>query len=352
MAELESRTPEQLLRQERARLRLLLERLPAHVVTVTRDLRIEFANSHALTLLGLPRVEEEEEEEELPEPWSDFSLRDVARELFEVETPDLEWSVTPAGQDRSYMVTGIPAHGLDTVVIVIRDVTESERLIRAEREFIGNAAHQLRTPLAAIVSAVDVLQLGAKEVPVERDRFLAHLERETGRLVRLVGALLTLARAQTLGEQARTELVKVRPLLEEVFSSLHTPDHADIDCRCEEGLIAITNRELMQQALANLCENALRYTSNGRIEVTARAIEGDLVLIDVVDTGPGLPPELRERVQERFVRGSLSSTGFGLGLAIASQAVDAVGGGLEFDSAPGSGTTARVTLPAARAVTV
>jgi two-component system sensor histidine kinase VicK len=331
-------------------LKLLFERLDLSVITVTRDLRIEFANSSALLLLLL-LPERPAGGQDLPELWPELSLTKLAAELFKPGASPGEWHVAPQDSDSRYLVRGIPALGLDTVVIVIRDVTESERLIEAEREFISNAAHELRTPLAAIVSAIDVLELGAKEVPVERDRFLEHIGREADRLVRLTASLLALARAQTLGERVRTELLELKPLLEEVIESVCTEADLRVALTCPEGLVAIANRELTLQALENLCANALRYTSEGRIDIKAREVEGNAVLIDIIDTGPGIPSELRGRVLHRFVRGGDGSTGFGLGLAIASQAVDAIGGTLELDSEPGRGTTARVTLPAARLLT-
>ena len=89
------------------------------------------------------------------------------------------------------------------MLIVLDDLTEQERRELAEREFVTNAAHELRTPLTTIIGAVEVLQAGAKDDPVERDRFLAHIEREAERLARLARALLTLARAHAGQERPR-----------------------------------------------------------------------------------------------------------------------------------------------------
>ena len=99
-------------------------------------------------------------------------------------------------ENHAYGVVGIPSQpDTDWALLVIDDLTEQERRELAEREFVSNAAHELRTPLTTIIGAVEVLQAGAKEDPVERDRFLAHIERESGRLARLARAMLTLARA-------------------------------------------------------------------------------------------------------------------------------------------------------------
>ena len=95
----------------------------------------------------------------------------------------------------------------ESVMIVLDDLTEQERRELAEREFVSNAAHELRTPLTTIIGAIEVLQSGAKENPHERDRFLAHIEREAERLARLARALLTLARAHAGQERPRLDAV-------------------------------------------------------------------------------------------------------------------------------------------------
>jgi Signal transduction histidine kinase len=106
------------------------------------------------------------------------------------------------------------------VLIVLDDLTEQGRRELAEREFVANAAHELRTPLTTIIGAVEVLQAGAKDDPLERDRFLAHIERESARLARLARALLTLARAHAGQERPRSEPIALRPLLQEVADDL------------------------------------------------------------------------------------------------------------------------------------
>src|SRR3954469_4466819 len=175
---------------ERDRLRILLERLHEGVVTVDEDLVVQFANAEAQRVLGT-RVQAGDP---LPEPWTAFSLREFAESLFETDAGLAQAHLRP-DDEQALALVGIPAAEGDTVLIVLDDLTEQERRELAEREFVTNAAHELRTPLTTIIGAVDVLQSGAKDDPVERDRFLAHIERESGRLARLARAMLTLARA-------------------------------------------------------------------------------------------------------------------------------------------------------------
>src|SRR5207253_9746703 len=140
------------------------------------------------------------------------------------------------------------------------DVSEREQRQRVEREFIDNAAHELRTPLAAITSAIERLQAGAREVPEKRDRFLDHIQRESTRLNRLASSLLVLARAQTREEDPRLEEITLRELLEELVGGLELKQGVELVLDCPPDLVARSNRDLLEHALLNLATNAARPT--------------------------------------------------------------------------------------------
>lgn len=249
-------------------------------------------------------------------------------------------STTPVRDDEGTVIAA---------VALFDDVTERTRHLRAEREFVANAAHELRTPLASILSSVEVLQAGAKERPAERDLFLAHIEREAQLLTRLGRALLIIARAQTRTERPRLEIVPVRPLLKEIAAATRPGEQVKVTVRCSATLAALTSRELIEQAVLNLALNAARYTPTGSIALGGRSERGTAV-IEVKDTGPGMSDAERARVFDRFYRAGEPGEGYGLGLSIARQAVEAVDGTLELESAAGRGTTARIRLPLARLV--
>ena len=220
----------------------------------------------------------------------------------------------------------------------------STRLESAERQFITNAAHELQSPLTAIVSAIEVLQAGAKETP-DRDVFLAHIEHASARLARLARALLVLARAQSGAESPKTELVALEPLLSDVASWVQTADGIVVEVSCSPEAAVLTNRELVEQAVFNVAENAGKYTTSGRIELAAGIDDGH-VEISIADTGPGIPDAEQARVFDRFYRGEAAgSEGSGLGLAIARAAADALGGDVELESKVGEGTVVRFRLP-------
>jgi signal transduction histidine kinase/HAMP domain-containing protein len=325
---------------ERDRLRLLLERLHEGVVTVDQHLAVHFANTEARRLLGGRLAEGDQ----LPDPWEGFSLRAFVQGLFDADASLAQAHVRP-DEERAIGLVGIPSQPEgDTVLIVLEDLTEEERRELAAREFVANAAHELRTPLTTIIGAVEVLQAGAKEHPEERDRFLDHIEREAGRLARLAHALLALARARAGDEQPRQEPTALEPLLREVAADLHPRDGVEVEVDCAPDLAVVVNSDLLEQALRNLGENAAKYTSSGR--VVLRAYEtGRFVRIEVEDTGVGMDGGMQRHVFDRFYRGrDHDPEGFGLGLAIVSQAVRTLDGRIELDSAPGEGTRVRIVL--------
>jgi signal transduction histidine kinase len=223
-------------------------------------------------------------------------------------------------------------------------VSRARRQESPEEQFVTNAAHELQSPLTAIVSAVEVLQAGAKDTP-ERDVFLDHIEQAAARLVRLSRALLVLSRVQTGMEAPRTELVALEPLLSDVAARVSTREGVDLAVSCPPDAAVVTNRDLVDHAVFNVVTNAINYTANGRIELSARLAEG-AAEISVSDTGPGIPEAEQERVFERFYRGEAGTDyGSGLGLAIARAAIEAVGGVVELESDVGTGTTVRFRFP-------
>jgi len=325
---------------ERDRLRMLLERLHEGVVTVDVELVVQFANAEARRLLGGRLAEGDA----LPDPWLGFSLREFAERLFDPNASLAQAHVTP-DDERALAVVGIPAQPEgDTVLIVLDDLSEQERRELAEREFVSNAAHELRTPLTTIIGAVEVLQAGAKDDPAERDRFLAHIEREAERLARLARALLTLARAHAGQERPRSEPVALQSLLQEVADALRPPAGVVVSVECPPDLGAIVNRDLLDQVLRNLGENAAKHTQEGRVVLRAYAT-GNGLRVEVEDTGVGMTSDTQRHVFDRFYRGQdRDAEGFGLGLAIVRQTVRSLDGRIELDSAPGKGTCVRIVL--------
>jgi two-component system, OmpR family, phosphate regulon sensor histidine kinase PhoR len=254
--------------------------------------------------------------------------------------------------DRVYAVGArkLPAEG--AVLAVVRDRTEELRREIAEREFVSNAAHELRNPIAGISGAIEVLRGGAKDDPDAREHFLDRLAEDTDRVSRLTESLLTLARMEAVGEGGGAAL-DVGITMSEAAQAVNPPDGITLEVDANSELVAQGDPVLLRQVLIGLLTNAFKNTPPpGAVTLRARRSDRgeEEILIEVEDTGTGIEPEEVDRVFERFYRGSgaLEQEGFGLGLSIAKRMVDVMGGEIGVSSELGTGSTFWVRLPAAR----
>jgi len=264
--------------------------------------------------------------------------------------------VTGSVRTRSYAATAAPVRsGRSTTgaVMVLHDITEIRRLERARRDFVANVSHEFRTPLAAIQGFAETLLEGALEDREDGRRFVRIIHAHALRLGRLTGDLLKLARIEAERLSLETSPVAVSRILDPSLET--TRMEAD-----RKGLVLEADYapdlppvpgdvRLLQEAVQNLLDNAVRYTPpGGRIRVHAEAVRGE-VLLSVSDTGVGIPRADQQRVFERFYRAdaarSRESGGTGLGLAIAKHLVEAHGGRIRVESELGRGSTFTVSLP-------
>ena len=256
----------------------------------------------------------------------------------------------PVG-DRVYAISAreLPTEG--SALMVVRDRTEELRREIAEREFVSNAAHELRNPIAGLSGAIEVLRAGAKDDPAAREHFLARLAADTERVTRLTAALLTLARVEAVGEGGSRDPIDVAISVEEAAQSVTPREGVDLEFDLEPDLAAEGDSVLLRQVLVGLLTNAFKNTpEGGAVTLRARRAGEEEVLIEVADTGAGIASEDIDRIFERFYRGSgtLQQEGFGLGLPIARRMVDVMGGDIGVDSELGVGSTFWVRLRAAK----
>lgn len=214
-----------------------------------------------------------------------------------------------------------------------------------QRQFLQDAAHQLRTPLAGLQMQIELLENHPADATL-----LARLKQSVARVTRLANQLLALARAESGGTlMLSASEVRLAELIDDMIEEwLEKADARSIDLGISREPVSIHgDPTLLRELLANLMDNALRYTTEGgqvslRCEVVDNALE-----LDVSDTGPGIPPNCREAVFERFYRlPDTSLTGSGLGLPIAREIVHGHRGSIEIGTPPeGTGTLIRVRLP-------
>jgi two-component system phosphate regulon sensor histidine kinase PhoR len=244
-------------------------------------------------------------------------------------------------------------------VIVLNDVTDIERLETVRRDFVANVSHELKTPVASIKGFVETLLDGAVEDPDNARRFLAIVGRQADRLASIIEDLLALSRIE------QSEGVGNLPLeptwIAEVFQAVLAdcgPRAAErsirLETHCPDRLEAAVNPPLLEQAVINLVDNAIKYSEPGRevrLEAGSEAgADGEQLVIRVADQGAGIEEEHLPRLFERFYRVDKARSrklgGTGLGLSIVKHIVQAHGGSITVASTPGVGSTFEIRLPA------
>ncbi|MFO0951233.1 MAG: ATP-binding protein [Isosphaeraceae bacterium] len=226
-----------------------------------------------------------------------------------------------------------------------------DRGFEAARRFTADAAHELKTPVANIRSEAEVTLLSPRP-PDEYQRALRSIVEETTRLGRLADRLLVLSRADA-GATGETRPVRLDEVVRDAADAAReAARRGGIDLRVEALPAAVVEADpdALRQVFDNLLDNAVKYTpGGGRIAVRGRRAGGNAV-VEVADTGEGIPPEALPRVFDRFYRADPSRSrrtgGVGLGLSIARAVAERQGGAVEAESVPGAGSTFRVTLPA------
>lgn len=251
------------------------------------------------------------------------------------------------------LVRGEPAtQEIEGAVVVARDTTGATRLAEVRRDFVANVSHELKTPLAAIRGYAETLKEGALAEPETAHRFLDRTLDQCRRLQNLLDDLLTLSRLEGASGRSVPEPVDLLASAEDAVELVREQAAArQVSLTIEAGPLAtfLGNPEELERLLVNLLENAIKYNRPGGA-VTVRLFErGHAVVVEVVDTGIGIPADALGRVFERFYRvdkgRSRAEGGTGLGLAIVKHIAQAHGGAVEVVSDFGHGSTFRVTLP-------
>lgn len=237
------------------------------------------------------------------------------------------------------------ADQVEGAVLLISDVTEQHRIEDAQRRFVADASHEMRTPIAALKGMLELLADGAKDDPEVRDDFIATMQTEADRLGRLVADLLTLAQLEAGNLRLRLTPEYASDLLGDVSRVMQTlAEQSGVTLSTEiddPEVRAHADRDRIVQVLLSFTDNALKHSPSGTTIHLRATRHGHMLRFEVADEGEGIEAEELSRVFERFYRAddARASTGTGLGLAIAKEIIDAHDSEITLASTPGAGTT-------------
>ena len=240
-----------------------------------------------------------------------------------------------------------------TVLLVMNDITRIIKLEEMRKDFVANVSHELRTPVTSIMGYVETLKAGALDHREKAEEFVDIILRQTRNLNALIADLLTLSRIEDGRSRIKMEEFPLGDLLSSAISVCHHKAEkkgSRIDLVCDNEAMIKAHPVLLEQAVTNLIENAVKYSPEGaRISVKGTKKENSLQIV-VQDNGPGIPPKDQERIFERFYRvdkaRSRNMGGTGLGLAIVKHIALIHNGTVTVHSQEGAGCRFTIILPA------
>jgi two-component system, OmpR family, phosphate regulon sensor histidine kinase PhoR len=341
--------------RQRHELEAVLISMTEGVLAVDAEQRIMKLNAAAARLLGIDI--ETAEGRPVSDVVRNAELREfIARVLDKHEAREGEIVLRDAGirymQTQSTVLRNEEHHAIGALV-VMTDVTRLRRLEQVRRDFVANVSHELKTPITSIKGFVETLQDGALHSREDAERFLAIIARHADRLNAIIEDLLELARIEESGAtDISREPTRIRALLTVAIQTCEArafEKAISITLDCPDGLTATVSPALLEQAVVNLVDNAVKYSEAGKPVDVSAILEGDTLVLRVHDRGPGIPAAHLSRLFERFYRvdkgRSRQLGGTGLGLAIVKHIAQAHGGDVTVASRPGEGSTFTVRLP-------
>jgi two-component system phosphate regulon sensor histidine kinase PhoR len=347
----------QTIEEQRNELEAVLSSMAEGVLAVDLDERIINANEAIGQLLGVSPVGalNQTVQEVIRNPDIQAFIR---RTLQSSEAQEAEITLLGSGGDLHLHAHGNllvgPKERTLGALVVFHDVTRLKKLENMRRDFVANVSHELKTPITTIKGFVETLQDGAMNEPENAGRFLDIISRQSDRLTAIINDILSLSRLEQQGDPSGIEMQEgsVRDMLKSAVEACLLgirKKNITIEIEADDLLRGVFKRDLLEQAIVNLIDNAVKYSEPGRAVRIKGWQEGKEVLIEVADQGRGIDQEHLPRLFERFYRvdkaRSREMGGTGLGLAIVKHIAQVHGGTVQAKSQVGQGSTFLLRIP-------
>jgi two-component system, OmpR family, phosphate regulon sensor histidine kinase PhoR len=328
--------------------------MPDGILSIDRRGAIIDLNDAAGSFIGTRRAEAAGRD--ASEVIRSREILDFVRRALAIAGP-VEEDLTLYGEPERHLQVRAASFGDGAVaglLVIIRDVTRMRRLESLRRDFAANVSHELKTPVTSIKGFVETLQDGASDDPASAARFLQIIAKEADRLAAIIEDLMSLARLDQHDQRQDIELanVRVRPILEaaiDACSALARARGIPITLECGPDLSARADGDLLERAVTNLVDNAIKYSLESAEVLVHAQRDAQGLAIRVRDSGCGIAAEHLPRIFERFYRvdraRSRAQGGTGLGLAIVKHVAQAFGGSVAVESVVGKGSTFTIQLP-------
>ncbi len=335
----------------------VMDALPLPAVLVGPNERLVHANALATKIIGEKMIGRSYVVA-LRQP----VVLDVVEAVFRIGQPGgSDYVTTLAGRETLWRVSAAPLTTPDNetaVLVTFEDRTAMREAGQIRRDFVANVSHELRTPLTALLGFIETLKGAARDDAAARGKFLETMEREAGRMNRLVADLLSLSKVEGVERMRPTDSIDLGGLMQSVVGAvqpLAEEQACALSFEHDVGPYEVPgDQDQLAQVFTNLVENAIKY-GNGRVDISIDArdhspeVRGPAIAVTVTDNGDGIDSVHIPRLTERFYRvdshRSREMGGTGLGLAIVKHIVNRHRGRLKLESKVGQGTQVTVLLP-------